>query len=165
MLFRSLLEKLLKGQVKAYQKTNIVKGKKFEELLQESIDDYNKRGITSEIVIRKLIDMAKEINKEQQEGKNLGLSKEEVAFYDALADHEKAVQELGEEKLHLIAAELVKTVKQQSGVDWERRSNVRAKMRVAVKHLLRKYGYPPDIAPDAIKTVVKQAEQMASQES
>ncbi|MFR0532325.1 type I restriction endonuclease subunit R [Limosilactobacillus reuteri subsp. suis] len=161
----TLLEKLLKGQVKAYQKTNIVKGKKFEELLQESIDDYNKRGITSEIVIRKLIDMAKEINKEQQEGKNLGLSKEEVAFYDALADHEKAVQELGEEKLHLIAAELVKTVKQQSGVDWERRSNVRAKMRVAVKHLLRKYGYPPDIAPDAIKTVVKQAEQMASQES
>ncbi|WP_295731064.1 type I restriction endonuclease subunit R [uncultured Limosilactobacillus sp.] len=161
----ALLEKLLKGQVKAYQRTNIVKGKKFEELLQKSIDDYNKRGITSEIVIRKLIDMAKEINKEQQEGKNLGLSKEEVAFYDALADHEKAVQELGEKKLHLIAAELVKTVKQQAGVDWQRRSNVRAKMRVAVKHLLRKYGYPPDIAPDAIKTVVSQAEQMATNEN
>lgn len=161
----ALLEKLLKGQVKAYQRTNLVKGKKFEELLQKSIDEYNKRGITSEIVIRKLIDMAKEINKEQQEGKNLGLSREEVAFYDALADHDKAVQELGEEKLHLIAAELVKTVKEQAGVDWERRSNVRAKMRVAVKHLLRKYGYPPDIAPDAIKTVVKQAEQMATNET
>ncbi len=98
--------------MKAYQRTNLVKGKKFEELLQKSIDEYNKHGITSEIVIRKLIDMAKEINKEQQGGKNLGLSREEVAFYYALVDYDKAVQELGKEKLHLIAAELVKTVKQ-----------------------------------------------------
>ena len=78
--------------------------------------------------------------------KDQGLSQEEVAFYDALADHDKAVKELGEDKLHLIAAELVKLVKKEAGVDWERRKNVQASMRVAVKHLLCKYGYPPDIA-------------------
>lgn len=157
-----LLEKLLKGKIKAMTRTNKVTSQKFEEMLKKSIDEYNKRGITSELVIRKLIEMAKNINKEQEKGKNLGLTPEEVAFYDALADHEKAVQVLGEEKLHLIAQELVKLVKEESGVDWEKRRNIQAKMRVAVKHLLRKYGYPPDIAPQAINTVVEQAELMAS---
>lgn len=160
-----LLEKLLKGKVKSMQKNNIVKSRKFQEMLEESIDKYNKRGITSELVIRKLIEMAKEINAEQEQGKELGLSQEEVAFYDALADHDKAVKELGEDKLHLIAAELVKLVKKEAGVDWERRKNVQASMRVAVKHLLRKYGYPPDIAPQAVTTVVEQAEKMALNES
>lgn len=157
-----LLEKLLKGKIKAMTRTNKVTSQKFEEMLKKSIDEYNKRGITSELVIRKLIEMAKNINKEQEKGKDLGLTPEEVAFYDALADHEKAVQVLGEEKLHLIAQELVKLVKEESGVDWEKRRNIQAKMRVAVKHLLRKYGYPPDIAPQAINTVVEQAELMAS---
>lgn len=157
-----LLEKLLKGKIKAMTRTNKVTSQKFEEMLKKSIDEYNKRGITSELVIRKLIEMAKNINKEQEKGKNLGLTPEEVAFYDTLADHEKAVQVLGEEKLHLIAQELVKLVKEESGVDWEKRRNIQAKMRVAVKHLLRKYGYPPDIAPQAINTVVEQAELMAS---
>ncbi|MEK1396306.1 type I restriction endonuclease subunit R [Limosilactobacillus fermentum] len=157
-----LLEKLLKGKIKAMTRTNKVTSQKFEEMLKKSIDEYNKRGITSEFVIRKLIEMAKNINKEQEKGKDLGLTPEEVAFYDALADHEKAVQVLGEEKLHLIAQELVKLVKEESGVDWEKRRNIQAKMRVAVKHLLRKYGYPPDIAPQAINTVVEQAELMAS---
>ncbi|QLI94902.1 type I restriction endonuclease subunit R [Limosilactobacillus mucosae] len=157
-----LLEKLLKGKIKAMTRTNKVTSQKFEEMLKKSIDEYNKRGITSEFVIRKLIEMAKNINKEQDKGKDLGLTPEEVAFYDALADHEKAVQVLGEEKLHLIAQELVKLVKEESGVDWEKRRNIQAKMRVAVKHLLRKYGYPPDIAPQAINTVVEQAELMAS---
>ncbi|WP_270334615.1 type I restriction endonuclease subunit R [Ligilactobacillus acidipiscis] len=160
-----LLEKLLKGKVKAMQKTNIVKSRKFQEMLEESIEKYNKRGITSELVIRKLIEMAKEINAEQEKGKDLGLSKEEIAFYDALADHDKAIKELGEEKLHLIAAELVKLVRKEAGVDWERRKNVQASMRIAVKHLLRKYGYPPDIAPQAVTTVVEQAEKMALNES
>ncbi|KRM99379.1 type I restriction endonuclease subunit R [Loigolactobacillus rennini] len=157
----TLLEKLLKGQIKAMMKTNKVTSGKFEDMLQKSIDEYNKRGITSEIVIRKLIEMAKNINAEQKRGKNLGLNQEEVAFYDALADHEKAIEVLGEEKLHLIAQELVKLVKKEAGVDWEKRRNIQAKMRVAVKHLLRKYGYPPDIAPEAVNTVVEQAELMA----
>ncbi len=86
------------------------------------------------------------------------MNQEEFAFYDALANHEEAVKVLGEEKFHLIVAELVKIVKKESGVDWEHRINVQAKMRIAVKHLLRKYGYPPDLAPQAVKTVVDQAE-------
>ncbi len=143
-------------------KTNKVTSGKFEDMLKKSIDEYNKRGITSELIIRKLIDMAKKINAEQEKGKDLGLSPEEVAFYDALADHEKAVEVLGEEKLHLIAQELVKLVKEGAGVDWEKRRNIQAKMRVAVKHLLRKYGYPPDIAPEVVNIVVEQAELMAS---
>lgn len=158
----NLLEKLLKGKVKAMMKTNKVVSAKFQEMLQKAIDEYNKRGITSELVIRKLIEMAKKINAEQERGKKLGLSQEEIAFYDALADHKKAVEVLGEEKLHLIAQELVKLVKQEAGVDWEKRRNIQAKMRVAVKHLLRKYGYPPDIAPAAVDTVVQQAELMAT---
>ena len=158
----TLLEKLLKGKIKAMTRTNKVMSEKFEEMLRKSIDEYNKRGITSELVIRKLIEMAKKINAEQEKGKNLGLSQEEIAFYDALADHEKAIEVLGEEKLHLIAQELVKLVKKEAGVDWEKRRNIQAKMRVAVKRLLRKYGYPPDIAPEAVNTVVEQAELMAS---
>ncbi|MFT9451286.1 type I restriction endonuclease subunit R [Liquorilactobacillus ghanensis] len=158
----TLLEKLLEGKIKAMVKTNKVTSGKFEDMLKKSIDEYNKRGITSEIVIRKLIEMAKKINAEQKKGKDLGLSQEEIAFYDALADHKKAVEVLGEEKLHLIAQELVKLVKEEAGVDWEKRRNIQAKMRVAVKHLLRKYGYPPDIAPQAVDTVVEQAELMAT---
>lgn len=158
----TLLEKLLKGKIKAMVKTNKVSSEKFEDMLQQAIDNYNKRGITSEIVIRKLIEMAKKINAEQEKGKDLGLSQEEVAFYDALADHEKAVEVLGEKKLHLIAQELVKLVKEEAGIDWEKRRSIQAKMRVAVKHLLRKYGYPPDIEPKAVDTVVEQAELMAS---
>ena len=158
----TLLEKLLKGKVKAMMKTNKVMSARFQEMLQKAIDEYNKRGITSELVIRKLIEMAKKINAEQERGKDLGLSQEEIAFYDALADHKKAVEVLGEEKLHLIAQELVKLVKKEAGVDWEKRRNIQAKMRVAVKHLLRKYGYPPDIAPAAVDTVVEQAELIAA---
>src|SRR5699024_3891803 len=148
-----------------YQQRNLVKGKKFNDMLKDAIQKYNTRGITSEIVIRKLIEMAQKMNAEQEKGKNLGLSDEEIAFYDALANHEKAVQVIGEEKVHFIAAELVKIVKKESGVDWQRRRNVQAKMTVAVIHLLRKYGYPPDIAPKAVDTVVTQAEKMAANDS
>lgn len=157
----ALLAKLLRGKVKALKRTNIVQSKNFKEMLEDSIKKYNDRGINSELVIRNLIEMAKKINEEQEKGKDLGLSPEEIAFYDALADHKKAIEVLGEEKLQLIAEELVKTVKKEAGVDWQRRSNVQAKMRVAVRRLLRDYGYPPDIAPDAVDTVVEQAEKMA----
>lgn len=161
----NLLEKILKAKVKLIQSTNVVQGRKFQEMLENSIKEYNLRGITSEIVIRKLIQMAQEINKEQQKGKDLGLSPEEIAFYDALANREKAVQMLGEETLHKIAHELVKTVRANAGVDWSRRKNVQAKMRMAVKRLLRKYGYPPDFASEAVDNVLEQAERMAANES
>ncbi|KRL73965.1 type I restriction endonuclease subunit R [Ligilactobacillus saerimneri] len=158
----ALLEKLLKGKIKAMTKTNKVTSQKFEEMLKQSIDEYNKRGITSELIIRKLIEMAKKINAEKKKGKKLGLNQDEIAFYDTLADHKKAVEILGEKKLQLIAKELVKLVKKEAGVDWEKRSNIQAKMRVAVKKLLRKYGYPPDIQKQAVSKVVEQAEIMAA---
>lgn len=158
----TLLEKLLNGKIKAMHKTNTVVAKRFQEMLKEAIDEYNNRGITSEIIIRKLIEMAKQFNLESNKGKELGLSPEEVAFYDALADHDKAVKVLGEEKLQLIAKELVRTVREKSGVDFEKRKNIQAKMRIAVKRLLRKYGYPPDLREEAVDTVVGQAELMAS---
>lgn len=126
---------------------------------------YNARGLTTEIVIRQLIDMAKDINKAQNEGKELGLLPEEVAFYDALADHDKAREEMGEEKLHQLAAKLVEEVRKNTGTDWVRRDSARAQMRVAVKKLLREFGYPPDFAAEAIDTVVTQAEKMALNEA
>ena len=104
------------------------------------------------------------MNKAQNEGKDLGLSAEKIAFYDALSDHKKAVEVLGEKKLHLIVAELVKTVKSKAGVDWQRRRSVKAEMRIAVKRLLRKYGYPPDIASEAVAKLVEQTEKMPSNE-
>lgn len=161
----NILEKILRAKVKLIKATNVVQGRKFQEMLENSIKEYNLRGITSEIMIRKLIEMAQEINKEQQKGKDLGLSPEEIAFYDALANREKAVQMLGEETLHKIAHELVKTVRANAGVDWSRRKNVQAKMRMAVKRLLRKYGYPPDFASEAVDNVLEQAERMAANES
>lgn len=157
-----LLEKVLKGKVKSVSRKNTVLAKKFQEMLKDAIDEYNNRGITSEIIIRKLIEMAKQFNSESNKGKELGLSPEEVAFYDALANHDKAVKVLGEEKLQLIAKELVRTVREKSGVDFEKRKNIQAKMRIAVKRLLRKYGYPPDLREEAVDTVVGQAELMAS---
>ncbi|WP_125771135.1 type I restriction endonuclease subunit R [Companilactobacillus furfuricola] len=158
----ALLTRLLEGKVKSLNRTNIVKSRDFKEMLEDSIKKYNERGITSELVIRELIEMAKKINAEQAKGKDLGLNSQEVAFYDALADHKKAVEILGEEKLQIIAVELVKLVKENSGVDWEKREAVQAKMRIAVRDLLRYYGYPPEIRKSAVSTVVEQAEKMAA---
>jgi type I restriction enzyme R subunit len=158
----TLLTRLLQGKVKAMNRTNMVQSRNFQEMLENSIKRYNERGITSELVIRELIEMAKKINEEQEKGKELGLSPEEVAFYDALADHKRAVEMLGQETLQKIASELVKTVKREAGVDWEKRRNVQAKMRIAVRKLLRDHGYPPEFANDAVDTVVEQAEKMAA---
>ncbi|QBO35778.1 type I restriction endonuclease subunit R [Periweissella cryptocerci] len=161
----SLLERLLKGQVKSLSRSNLIKARKFQEALEAAIELYNARGLTTEIAIRNLIEMAKEINEAKQEGQELGLSPEEVAFYDALADHDRAVEEMGEEKLHQLASELVKSVRKNAGTDWTRRSNVKALMRREVKKLLREFGYPPDFAVEAVDTVVEQAEKMALNES
>ena len=159
------MERLLKGQIKSLNRTHLIKARKFQEALETAIELYNARGLTTEIVIRDLIEMAKEINKTKEEGKDLGLTPEEIAFYDALADHQRAVEEMGEEKLHLLATELVKEVRKNAGTDWVRRASVKATMRLAVKKLLRQFGYPPDFAKEAIDTVVEQAEKMALNEN
>lgn len=161
----SLLEQLLNGQVKSLARSNLTKANSFKELLEKSIENYNKRGVTTEIVIRELIELANQITAARNAGQELGLSPEEVAFYDALSNHDKAVQELGEEKLHELARRLVDEVRKNLGTDWSARESTRAQMRVAVKRLLRQFGYPPDFAAEAIDTVVTQAETMAFRES
>lgn len=156
-----LLERLLKGKVKSVQRMNVVQAKKYSEMLKNSIDKYNKRSIQTSKVIEELIEIAKEMRKAAERGEDLGLSQDEVAFYDALADHMTAKEVLGDETLRAIAHELTKVIKENMTIDWNRKESARAKMRITVRRLLREYGYPPDLAKLAVETVVKQAELMA----
>ncbi len=135
-----LLNKLLKGQVKSLMKTNATVSKRFSEMLSKSIQKYNNRSIEASKVIEELIQMAKEIKQEQKRGNDLGLSTEEIAFYDALASHETAKEAMGDKELRAIAHELTKTVKDNMSVDWSKRDSAKAKMRVQVRRLLKKYG-------------------------
>lgn len=156
-----LLERLLKGKVKSVQRMNVVQAKKYSEMLKNSIDKYNKRSIQTSKVIEELIEIAKEMRKAAERGEDLGLSQDEVAFYDALADHMTAIEVLGDETLRAIAHELTKVIKENMTIDWNRKESARAKMRITVRRLLREYGYPPDLAKMAVETVVRQAELMA----
>lgn len=157
-----LLNRLLKGQVKSLMKTNATVSKRFSEMLGNSINQYNSRSIEASKVIEELIQFAKDIKQEQQRGSELGLNSDEIAFYDALASHETAKKAMGDKELRAIAHELTKTVKENMGVDWSKRDSAKAKMRVAVRRLLKKYGYPPDLQKMAVEQVVEQAELMAS---
>ncbi|MCG1384527.1 type I restriction endonuclease subunit R [Staphylococcus epidermidis] len=157
-----LLNRLLKEQVKSLMKTNATVSKRFSEMLGNSINQYNSRSIEASKVIEELIQLAKDIKQEQQRGSELGLNSDEIAFYDALASHETAKEAMGDKELRAIAHELTKTVKENMGVDWSKRDSAKAKMRVAVRRLLKKYGYPPDLQKMAVEQVVEQAELMAS---
>ncbi|MDI1649428.1 type I restriction endonuclease subunit R [Staphylococcus aureus] len=157
-----LLNRLLKGQVKSLMKTNATVSKRFSEMLGNSINKYNSRSIETSKVIEELIQLAKDIKQEQQRGNELGLNSDEIAFYDALASHETAKEAMGDKELRAIAHELTKAVKENMGVDWSKRDSAKAKMRVAVRRLLKKYGYPPDLQKMAVEQVVEQAELMAS---
>ena len=157
-----LLNRLLKGQVKSLMKTNATVSKRFSDMLGNSINQYNSRSIEASKVIEELIQLAKDIKQEQQRGSELGLNSDEIAFYDALASHETAKEAMGDKELRAIAHELTKTVKENMGVDWSKRDSAKAKMRVAVRRLLKKYGYPPDLQKMAVEQVVEQAELMAS---
>ena len=157
-----LLNRLLKGQVKSLMKTNATVSKRFSEMLGNSINKYNSRSIETSKVIEELIQLAKDIKQEQQRGNELGLNSDEIAFYDALASHETAKEAMGDKELRAIAHELTKTVKENMGVDWSKRDSAKAKMRVAVRRLLKKYGYPPDLQKMAVEQVVEQAELMAN---
>ncbi|WP_271400317.1 type I restriction endonuclease subunit R [Salinicoccus roseus] len=157
-----LLERLLKGQVKSLMRTNVTQSKKFSEMLDNAINQYNKRSIESSKVLEELIEMAKDIAQKQQEGEELGLNADEVAFYDALSNHETAKEVMGDETLKAIAHELTQKIKENMTVDWHKRENAQAKMRVTVRRLLKEYGYPPDLQKKAVEQVVEQAELMAS---
>ena len=153
-----LLRKLLAGEIKTRGRKNVVQARSFAELLEQAIRRYQSRLIETAQVIEELIGLAKEMREAGQRGEQLGLTEDEVAFYDALETNDSAVKILGDETLRTIARELVKTVKGNVSIDWTVRENIRAKLRVMVKRVLRKYGYPPDKQEKATQTVLEQAE-------
>ena len=151
------LKKLLNGEIKARTRGNVVQHEKFSDRLTSAIARYHNRSVDALQVIQELIALAKDLRAQPEDD----LSEAERSFYDALAENESAVEVLGNEELRIIATELVNSVRESSGVDWWERDDVRAKMRVAVKRILRKHGYPPDLQADAVKLVIRQAEALA----
>ncbi|CUH60212.1 type I restriction endonuclease subunit R [Thalassobacter stenotrophicus] len=152
------LRKLLAGEIKARQQKNVVEAKAFSERLEAAVARYHANAITSLEMIQELIDMAKDLQASVQRGDDLGLGEEELAFYDALAQNESAVEMLGNEELRKIAHVLVEQLQKNVTVDWHLKESARAKLRILVRRILKKYGYPPDLAPIAITTVLGQAE-------
>jgi type I restriction enzyme R subunit len=153
-----LLRKLLEGEVKARRRKNVVQARSFAELLEQAIRRYQNRAVEAVQVIEELIALAKEMREADRRGQLLGLSEEQVAFYDALGTNDSAVQVLGEPTLKRIAQELVETVRRNVTIDWAVRENVRAHLRRMVKRVLRKYRYPPDKQEKATETVLEQTE-------
>lgn len=152
-----LLQKLLKGEIRLRSKRNVVQGRSFADLLEQSLRRYQNRAIETAKVIEELIQLAKDMRAANARGEALNLSEDELAFYDALEVNDSAVKVLGEPTLVGIARELVATVKKNVTIDWTVRENVRAQLRVIVKRILRKYGYPPDKQEKATQTVLEQA--------
>jgi type I restriction enzyme, R subunit len=158
-----LLNKLINDQVKSKFKTNIVKQKKFSDLLQNALSKYQNRSIEAAQVIAELIEMAKEFKKDIEKTEELNLDPAENAFYDALSNNKSAEDLMGEEVLIEIAREVAEKLRQNVKVDWSVRESVRARLRLIVKNLLRKYKYPPDDQDEAVELVLSQAE-MVSEE-
>ncbi len=152
-----LLQKLLKGEIKTRGRKNVVQARSFAEMLEQTLRRYQNRAIEAAQVIEELIALARDMRAAATRGEKLGLSEDEMAFYDALESNDSAVQVLGDETLRGIARELVKTVRENVTIDWTMRENVRAQLRVLVKRILRKYGYPPDKQEKATQTVLEQA--------
>jgi type I restriction enzyme R subunit len=151
------LKKLLNGEISAKTRTNIVQKEEFSSRLEQAIAKYHNRSVDALQILQELIEIAKDLRDQPDDG----LSAEERAFYDALSQNDSAVEIMDNDKLRVIAAELVNTVRKNSGTDWWRRDNVRARMRIAVKKILQQHGYPPDLASEAVKTVLRQAEALA----
>ena len=157
-----LLQKLLKGELAARQRKNVVQARSFAEMLEETLRRYQNRAIEAAQVIEELIELTREMREANARGDELGLSEDEFAFYDALETNDSAVQVLGDETLRDIARELVDTVRRNVTIDWTLRENVRANLRRLVKRVLRKHGYPPDRQEKATRTVLEQAEVLSA---
>ena len=153
-----LLQKLLAGELATRRRKNVVQARSFAEMLEQTIRRYQNRAIEAAQVIEELIGLARELREAGARGETLGLSDDELAFYDALGVNDSAVQVLGDDTLCGIARELVTTVRGNVTIDWTLRENVRAKLRVLVKRVLRRHGYPPDKQEAATRTVLEQAE-------
>lgn len=158
-----LLERLLGGEIKTKFAGNVVQGRKFSDMLTNVIKRYQNRAIETAQVIEELIEMAKKFREAASRGDALGLSEDEVRFYDALADNESAVRELTDETLKKIAHELTENLRQNLTVDWSQRESVRAKLRLMVKRILRKYKYPPDQQESAVELVLQQAQALGEE--
>ena len=157
-----LLQKLLKGEVATRRRKNVVQARSFAEMLEQTLRRYQNRAISAAQVIEELIALARELREAGARGETLGLTDDELAFYDALETNDSAVQVLGDETLRDIARELVETVRGNVKIDWTMREDVRANLRRLVKRILRKYGYPPDKQEKATQTVLEQAEQFSA---
>ncbi|MCY3986670.1 MAG: type I restriction endonuclease subunit R, partial [Candidatus Dadabacteria bacterium] len=157
-----LLQKLLKGELAVRRRKNIVQARSFAEMLEQTISRYQNRTVEAAQVIEELIQLARELRMANARGEELGLSEDELAFYDALETNDSAVQILGDEILRMIARDLVETVQRNVTIDWTLRENVRANLRRLVKRILRKHGYPPDKQEKATQTVLEQAEVLST---
>jgi type I restriction enzyme R subunit len=157
------LRKLINGEVRSQSRRNIVQSRAFSERLEAAIARYHSNAITTVQVLEELIQLAKDMRAARERGEEQGLNPEEVAFYDALAENNSAKELMGDEKLRVIAHELVMGLKSSVTVDWMHREGARARMRVLVKKILRKYGYPPDLQDSAVQTVLQQAEALSAE--
>jgi type I restriction enzyme R subunit len=154
------LKKLLNGEIRSRSQSNVVEARSFSQRLEEAVARYHASAISTVEMIQELIALAKEIKASASRGEEHGLSQEELAFYDALAENESAVEAMGSEQLRVIAHELVEQMRASATVDWHHKASARARMRVLVKRILKKYGYPPDLEQEAVQTVLAQAELM-----
>lgn len=157
------LRKLINGEIRSQSKRNVVQSKAFSERLEAAVARYHANAITTVQVLEELIQLAKDMRAAHERGEETCLSDEEIAFYDALAENESARDVMGEPKLRVIAHELVASIKGSVTVDWMHRDAARARMRVLVKRILRKYGYPPDLQDAAVQTVLQQAEALSAE--
>jgi type I restriction enzyme R subunit len=158
-----LLQKLLNDEIKSRARTNVILERKFSERLLATLNRYRNRAIESAQVIEELIAMAREFREATKRGENLGLNPSELAFYDALADNESALRELGDDILKKIAHELTEKLRKSTSVDWQKRESIRARLRNLVRITLRRHKYPPDHQEAAIKLVLEQAERLSDE--
>ena len=156
------LRKLINGEIRSQSRVNVVQTRAFSDRLEEAIARYHNNAITAAEVLQELIELAKDIGAAHQRGEEEGLSQEEISFYDALAHNESAVEVMGNDHLRVIAHELLNSLKSNASVDWQHRESARARMRVLVKRVLRKHGYPPDLQDAAVQTVLQQAEVLSA---
>jgi type I restriction enzyme R subunit len=158
-----LLIKLLGDEIRVRSKRNLVQSREFSEMLKKTLNAYHNRAIATQEVIDELIKLAKQMSAANQRGVDLGLNDDEIAFYDALAANNSAVEAMGKDELKVIAAELVTQVRKSVTIDWTLRESARAKIKVMVKRILRKHGYPPDLQAEATKLVLAQAELLCAE--
>ena len=155
------LKKLLTDEIKFLSKRNIVQGKSFMDMLDKTIKRYTNKSVEAAQVIEELIELARKVRDEKTRGKQQKMTEDEIAFYDALGVNDSAVKVLGDETLRKIALELTQMIRNSVTIDWTQRESVQAEIRLKIKKILRKYGYPPDKEKKATETVLEQAEHIA----